>query len=246
MNTPTPTYIQNEHLTRQSDIINYHTLNQKVIIVGAGATGSFTALSLSKMGMNNITVFDNDVVSIENMNNQFYRKKDIGSSKVSSLKNLIFDFTDTNIFIKDRLFDETLTDEELKNLLDNSYLICCADDMNVRKFCLNVALKYGASVYIDPRMGAEIYLQYALYKPIPNQKDVISYEKTLYSNEDAVQTPCTAKSTIYTATAASALIVKTVKNFLMKESYPKIIQWNVKLSENSVLMIKSTNNQNEE
>lgn len=225
--------VVNEHLTRQSDIIQTNKLGQKIIVVGAGATGSFSILCLAKMGMTNITVYDDDVVSTVNLNSQFYRKSDVNSPKVEALQNLILDFTGETIFINNKRFNEELTEEEFKSI-EGSYLICCADDMNARKFCLDMAIKYKASLYIDPRMGAEKYAQYAIHNP--TEENTVSYSKSLYTNEEAEQVPCTAKSTIYTATGGSCLIVKTVKNVLMSESFPKNIQWDVKLSESPMMM----------
>ena len=73
--------VKNEHLTRQMSIIDSDLLQkQKVYIVGAGAIGSFAALALVKMGIEHVEVWDNDVVDIVNMNNQFFRRKDIGKS----------------------------------------------------------------------------------------------------------------------------------------------------------------------
>ncbi len=225
----------NSHLIRQSDIINYMVLDKPVVIVGAGATGSFTTFALSKMGVSNITVFDADVVAIENMNNQIYRKKDIGSSKVEALKAIIQDFAEIEITAIPALFDDTIPEEEMRRLLRGSYLICCADDMEVRKFCLEMASQHGAELLVDPRMGAEKYSQYAVLDP-QTLSNTTGYRKSLHTNEEGVQTPCTAKSTIYTAFGAACLIVKTVKNVLMSEEYPKLIHWDVKLSQNAMVM----------
>lgn len=233
----------NQHLTRQADIIDGMRLGQPVVIVGVGATGSFSALCLAKMGATNITVFDPDEVSIENLNCQFYRKRDIGLAKVDALKALIQDFTDVLITTNPVAFNDAIPDEEMSRLLNGAYLLCCADDMDVRNFCLEMATKHGASLLIDPRMGAEKYSQYAITNPASpeNKRTLDSYKKSLYSNEDAVQVACTAKSTIYAAIGAASLIVKTVKNVLMEESYPTITHWDLKLSQNSMIMFSNEN-----
>lgn len=237
--------IGDEHLTRQSDIINGALLGQRVVVVGVGATGSFSVLALAKMGVTNITVYDYDEVSIENMNNQFYRKKDVGLSKVQALTNLIEDFTEVRITGYNVKFDDTIPAEEMKRVLEGAYLLCCADDMDVRRFCLDMAAAHGATVLVDPRMGAEMYSQYVVKEP-SNPDNVKDYLKTLYKNEDALQVPCTAKSTIYTAISAAGLIVKTVKNVLTGEEHPKMIHWNVKLSNNAMVMFPEKQNKPEQ
>ena len=63
---------RNEHLIRQFDLIPEDVLGEPITIIGVGAIGSWTTLALAKMGFQNLTVFDDDKVSIENMNSQFY------------------------------------------------------------------------------------------------------------------------------------------------------------------------------
>ena len=69
--TFTPTF-PNAHLTRQLDVIPVEILDEPINIIGAGAVGSFTALTLAKMGFAQIAVWDDDVVSEENLNAQFF------------------------------------------------------------------------------------------------------------------------------------------------------------------------------
>ena len=60
------------------------------------------------------------------------------------------------------------------------------------------------------------------------EQDVDSYVKTLYSDEDAVPEPCTAKATMYTSMLIGAYITKVIKDFLCGDPYPRITQWNIK------------------
>lgn len=84
-------------LTRQLDFIPMSSLGAQVNIVGAGAIGSWVALSLAKMGFVDITVWDDDEVSIENMNCQFYPMNMIGRPKVEALAEMVELFTGTKI-----------------------------------------------------------------------------------------------------------------------------------------------------
>ena len=77
------------HLTRQLDLIPLNVLNKPVTIIGCGAIGSFLGLQLAKMGMTNLTFFDHDTVSIENMSNQFYPRSAIGQNKASALYDML-------------------------------------------------------------------------------------------------------------------------------------------------------------
>jgi hypothetical protein len=57
--------------------------------------------------------------------------------------------------------------------------------------------------------------------------DVTSYEKTLYSDANAVNEPCTAKATVYCATMLSGLVARAVKGFCVDKVYPRSVQWSI-------------------
>lgn len=219
--------IQNEHLTRQLDIINIDNLNKaKIVIIGCGAIGSFLTLSLVKMGINRVEVFDFDNVDTVNMSNQFFRFKDIGSNKAEALKSLVKDFTEVDIMCNNVKFEESHGSK-----LKGAIVVSAVDSMEARKLIMDLAAKHGALIVIDPRMAAETYAQYA-YPP----EDFSKYAKTLYSDADAVQERCTAKSTIYTVNGSVSLVCKTVKDFIQGDAYPKNVQWDVKATSNPMIM----------
>ena len=73
--------------TRHLPIFNpYNFLNLEIHIIGAGATGSRLWLSLIELGLQNITVYDDDIVEAHNLANQIYLKEDIGEPKVLALQ----------------------------------------------------------------------------------------------------------------------------------------------------------------
>lgn len=209
---------KNAHLTRQLDIIPIDVLGERITIIGAGAIGSFTALSLAKMGFSNITVFDNDKIEVENMNCQFYRHSDIGSQKVVALADLILSFTGVRIEAIDRKYEGGAFP---------GIVISAVDSMAVRRLIWeNHCMRAPATkVVIDPRMGAENALLYVM-SPM-SEKDAQTYEKTLYSDQDAVQERCTAKATIYTAEMLAGLVCKAVKNVAKGEKYPRTTMWSI-------------------
>lgn len=219
MNTIT---LKHDHLTRQMSLIPMETLITPVHIIGCGAVGSFLALSLAKMGMEDISVFDMDEVSVENMSNQFYRFTDIGTNKAVALQSLVHSFTNTTIKCVPRAY----TQEDALHL--NGIVVSAVDSMEVRKMIYESVKTYGFAVkyIIDPRMSAEYYSQYTI-NPF-DDADKKTYEKTLYKDSEAVQERCTAKSTVYTATLAAGLIVKTVKDLILKaDKYPRQVQWDI-------------------
>ena len=213
-----------KYLTRQLDIIPVDKLEMPVTIIGCGAIGSFTGLALAKMGVTKIRVYDMDTVSEENMNNQFFRISDIGTNKAVALASLIKDFTGVVVDAHPYRF------EQVAGL--TGIVITAVDTMSARKDIYTTIreMSPGVQYIIDPRMSAEFYAQYTC------TPKTSWYKNTLYSDSEAVAQRCTAKSTIYTATLAAGLISKTVKNIITGEPHPYNIQWDIKLSENSMEM----------
>lgn len=207
----------NAHLTRQFDLIPEKFLTEQIKIIGVGAIGSFTALSLAKMGFANIEVWDADVVSIENMNSQFFRFKDIDRPKVTALRELIEDFT--NIKIKTNPFNYE------KECLDG-IIVSSVDSMKVRKQIWenHVGKNPNTKAIIDPRMSAESALIYVA-NPMTTKE---TYSKTFYTDEEAVQERCTAKATMYTVNLISGYVCKLIKDFLVKGECADNIQWSIK------------------
>ena len=64
--------------------------NKKVLVVGVGGVGSYTVESLVRCGIGSITIIDNDIIDITNLNRQLMTNhSNIGESKVEVLKNRI-------------------------------------------------------------------------------------------------------------------------------------------------------------
>lgn len=205
------------HLLRQFDIISESKLNQRITVIGAGAIGSFVVLSLVKMGFSNVIVYDFDEVSVENMNCQWYRFSDIGKKKVEALRDLIYDFTKETI--------EIAAEKYIAQPLEG-IVISSVDSMSVRRnIWEQVAKNLGVSWFIDPRMASEYALNYVMNPH--DSKDRITYEKTLYSDRDAISEPCTRKATMYTATMIAGHVAKAVKDVVMQQDYARVTQWDI-------------------
>lgn len=206
-----------QSLTRQLDLIPVDKLEQNITIIGAGAIGSWVALSLAKMGFGAIEVYDDDVVSVENLASQFYPHTGINEKKVVVLDKMIEDFTGFSINTKTERFTNQFT---------KGIIIAAVDCMTARKQIWEAAKSNKCTAYIDPRMGAETMHLYIM--DATNVKDIESYEKTLYSNEDAEHERCTAKTTMYCANVLAGLVVAGVKNVVCKEKYTRILTFDLR------------------
>lgn len=211
--------INRNYLQRHLDILPPEKCEVPVTVIGAGAIGSMTVLQLVKMGFSDVTVYDFDTVSEENMSCQWFRIKDIGKSKVNALQELIEDFTNIKIKVVDGKWDGQVCD---------GYVITAVDCMATRKqaFDTHVQLGFKTKYIIDPRMSAERAL---LYVMAPNYtKDVDAYKKAWYSNESSTQESCTSKATMYTACMISGLVCKAMKDLVTDNPYPRVTFWNIK------------------
>lgn len=194
--------IREAALTRQLDVIPLKTLGAQINIIGAGAIGSWVALSLAKMGFQDITVWDHDTVSIENMNCQFYPLDEIDKPKVTALRDMVQRFTGTRIVA----VQEKYTGQELDGIV-----ISALDNMETRRLIFD---KRGPRTtwIIDPRMSLEAASMFVCNVREPSS--VEQYSKHFYSDAEAVQERCTAKSTIYTANLIAGLVCKAVKDIV--------------------------------
>jgi len=207
-----------EKLTRQFDIIPEQILCTPITIIGAGAVGSFTTLSLAKMGFINIDVWDGDDVEIENLNAQFYGGQDVGHKKVAKLYETVLRMGGGSI--------SYAPDFYAGQGLGPGITISAVDSMAVRKMIWeNQKNNPEAELLIDPRMASEYLRVFAIRPDMPQDQEM--YEKTLHSDENSIQEPCTARSTIYTVLLISGLICKIIKDRLCHRNYYRIVEWHV-------------------
>lgn len=213
--------LKHENLIRQMAIIPMDALKMKVTVIGAGAIGSHVVKSLAQMGMGDITVFDDDVVSFENMNAQGFGLSHVGKPKVEALADIVKEYTGIEITAKRERYKEGRFD---------GIVVSAVDNMATRKLIWDEhkAKAVNCVAFIDPRMGAENAMLFHM-NPM-NPVDQKTYEKGLYSDDDAVREPCTAKATIYTALLLSGLVCKAVKDVITeeKETPLRTALWNIR------------------
>jgi molybdopterin/thiamine biosynthesis adenylyltransferase len=198
-------------LTRQSDLVETDALEIPIVMIGCGGIGSFSALALAKMGCTQLTVYDDDRVEEHNIPNQLYRPCDIGQLKVICLAEIIKDFTGTAVDARpDRVQGQRL----------QGIVVSGVDSMEARRRIWDRSIRYkaGVTAYIDARMGAEVARIYTVHPADPD--DIRFYERTLYSDDDAMQVPCTAQAIIYNCFGIASLVAGQVKRVTMGEACP--------------------------
>lgn len=202
---------------RQNDIVSQERLNRfAYTLIGAGGIGSVVGQLLAKTGVENLTVYDPDIVEDHNLPNQYYRLEDEGRPKVEALADICRAFSGAEITAHQSEFPLGLS--------PSGIIICGVDSMSARQAIWTQAIKYRPTVqlYIEARMGA---LEGRIYAVTPCDPDHVSvYEASLYGDDEAVQLPCTARATEFNAFYLAGLLVSQVKKFVMSEEVnPELI-----------------------
>jgi hypothetical protein len=97
---------------------------RKILVIGAGGIGSYLLSFLNRIGVYHITCYDDDKVEEKNLLYQNFTLDDLSDEKVRCFSSLNFNGEYTAMPFK------VLTQ---KQLLGYDLVICCADNLSVRK-----------------------------------------------------------------------------------------------------------------
>ena len=200
-----------------------------ILIVGAGTTGSWTALALAKMGLQHIAVVDFDKVEMHNIPNQFFSLDHYDTFKVEALLGSIYQYTDTHI--------RAIVGKFAHELLDGTeqyILISAVDNMQARVEMYEAIKQYPwkYKLFIDSRSGGNAAKIYTM------QPSTLQFEKfatTLHSDDlSTIQNaevralsdvPCTARSVVDVSLLVAGTIANAVRRYLVNNNimYEQII-----------------------
>jgi molybdopterin/thiamine biosynthesis adenylyltransferase len=197
----------NNHLDvrRHAELFDPYKFDTPVTILGAGATGSWLALALAKLGIDNITVWDFDIVEEHNVPNQLFGLPDVGESKVKALYGYIDAFVGTKI----KVHNEKFTSGRLQGIV-----FCMVDSMTARKEIWenSVKMKSAVKLFIEPRMGLNEGRVYCVDPT--NLTHIKRYEDCWYSDEESVVSACgTSQTVITSALMIASICARSLINF---------------------------------
>ena len=114
----------------------------RVLQIGAGGLGSPCSLYLVAAGIKSITIVDNDIVSISNLQRQIlYNKSQVGDIKVSAAKEVL---SKLNSEVEVRVFKDYITEESIKKYVkDQNFIIDCSDNFKTKFLVNKTAINYG-------------------------------------------------------------------------------------------------------
>lgn len=175
--------VQNDY-SRQSEIFDVNKWNAKkerINVVGCGATGSWVALSLAKLGIENVYLYDFDKVEMHNLPNQAFGLMDIGKNKAESIKNTIKQLTG----LEYESFDKKITRND--KLPGITFLL--VDSMKAREG-ITQSLKFNphSKYAIETRLALEGGMLHFI--DCNNLDQIKRFEETLFSDEEAQVSAC--------------------------------------------------------
>ena len=131
--------------------------NSKVAIFGIGGVGSYVVEALTRAGVSNFILVDNDEVSISNLNRQIIATtKTIGMSKVEVAKQRILEINpEAEVEIYQEFFlpeTEGIIDETVKYILDAIDTVTAKIELVLRAQKLNIPIisSMGTGNKLDP------------------------------------------------------------------------------------------------
>lgn len=178
--------VQNDY-SRQINILNPEKFTMPIHVIGGGATGSWLAFSLAKMGLENVTVYDFDEVGMHNLPNQMFGLRDIEQNKALSIKKIIRQFTGLNIKARNMKFESQVPLQGIVFVL--------TDTMKSRKDIYHRSIKNNPMIelLVETRMDLRGGRIYAIDPKDKDQSNM--YENTFYSDDDAEVSACGVSQT---------------------------------------------------
>ncbi len=132
------------NLNKHLEFIEPTAYAKPIHIIGVGAVGSRVAEILTRLGFNNLVVYDFDIVEDTNITNQLYTYKDLGQVKTDALENHLKDINPNINLKKEGLYE--------KQKLEGTVFLC-VDSIETRKRIVKQNIKsLDIDLMIDMRM----------------------------------------------------------------------------------------------
>lgn len=178
-----------------------------VHIIGCGAIGSWIAIQLTRQGVDNLHLWDFDVVDAHNLTNQSYPKAHIGQPKVASLR---AQMKAINPAMNITIHNEPYTDQPLAGSV-----FLCVDSIDLRRA---IATRHERNqlidVMLDCRMGLTAAQHYAAVWSNDQHRNRFLASMQFSDDEVVVESACgTQLSVLPTVLNITSTAVANFMNF---------------------------------
>ena len=124
---------------------------KKVLVVGLGGVGGYTAISLARSGINDITIIDSDTIDITNINRQIIAfTSTVGKNKTDEVERMI---KDINPNAKVTKFTMKLTLDNIDEVFrfKYDYIVDAVDDIKIKCKLIEIASKNNIKLIINKK-----------------------------------------------------------------------------------------------
>lgn len=165
------------NLIKHSDFFNPINIEAPIHIIGIGAIGSQITMQLTRLGCDNLHLYDFDIVEDKNIANQNYFYNDIKVPKTAATLKNIWQINPT---AKAKTYDQGYNNQNL-----SGYVFLCVDSIETRhKIATQHKFNPNIKAMFDFRMGLSDAQHYAADWTDDKQKD--NFLKTMnFTHEEA-------------------------------------------------------------
>lgn len=221
-------------LNRTEYLIGKYNLNKlnkaHIAVFGCGGVGSYAIEALARSGIGNLTLIDNDVVDITNINRQLIADTTtVGMPKVEVEKERLLKINpNLNITIYQEFYDATNSDKILNSTFD--YIIDAIDSVSSKLYLIEEAYKRNIPIISSMGTGNKLDptklevsdisktsvcpLAKVIRKELRNRN--INHLKVVYSKEEPVRFDASDKKT-----PASIAFVPSVAGLILASEVVK-------------------------
>lgn len=163
---------QFERIKLQIKEENYNKIKDlNILIIGLGGVGSYAVESLIRMGIENITIVDSDIIDITNLNRQLMTNhNNIGEYKADVIEKRIKSINpNCNITKINKFITKDNIEQLFKNKLD--YIVDACDTIETKKYLIKCSIKH--NIKIISCMGTGNKLD-------PSKLEIADIRKTSY------------------------------------------------------------------
>ena len=199
-------------LSRHISVFSPDAVKHPIHIIGVGATGSFVAMELARMGCPVLNIYDFDDVEIHNIPNQYYDTGDLGKLKAEALADKL-KAINPNIVVNVYTNAVLPVHDDEHNGIDemSGYVFLLVDSMKIRKELWMAAKENKNIVHCwESRLGSDQARVYSLDMTV---KDFSKYEADFYEDDNAEMSACGTSITVLPIVlqTASLMIVQFIE-----------------------------------
>ena len=210
---------------RFANIVPESTFETRAMVIGAGMTGSWTALALARM-VKSVVLYDFDTVEEHNVGVQAYHEGHIGMSKVEAVKNMAFGLP---LEIRDRPFPDGYFDEHSAGPFFNPehhIIVSCVDSIAARSNIAVAAIRHDIPYLIDTRVLGETCFVQAI-----ERSGFQAYIDALPGDDVLIHAKCGAKGTAYAGLWVASQVCRLVNTINRGMPLPPPLVWHVGMNE---------------